>query len=124
MWVPLVENGEHTESGADYFVQKHVNSILSHDPKIDTLLLACTHYPLLKEKIRQFLPPGVQVLSQGPIVAQSLQDYLQRHPEIETRLTKGGRRHFYTTDSAEDFNNKATIFFGKPVQAQHTDLHV
>jgi glutamate racemase len=122
MWVPLVENGEHTGEGAAYFVQKHILSILNRDPGIDTLLLACTHYPLLQEKIKPFLPPGVQVLSQGPIVARSLQDYLQRHPEIETRITKAGKRLFYTTDAAEDFNNKATIFFGETVQAQHTDL--
>lgn len=122
MWVPLVENGEHTGAGADYFVQKHIKNILSRDPLIDTVLLACTHYPLLQEKIKQFLPPGVKVLSQGPIVARSLQDYLQRHPEMEARLTKGGRRLFYTTDAAADFNNKATIFFGTGVQAQHTDL--
>ena len=122
MWVPLVENGEHTGSGADYFVKKHIDQILTRDPKIDTLLLACTHYPLLQEKIKTFLPPGVAVISQAEIVAHSLQDYLQRHPEIETRITKNGERHFYTTDSAADFNNKASIFFGAAVQAQHTEL--
>lgn len=122
MWVPLVENGEHTSSGADYFVQKHINAILSRDPKIDTLLLACTHYPLLHEKIKKFLPEGITVISQGAVVAHSLQDYLQRHPEIETRISKEGTRLFYTTDSAEDFGTKATLFFGEHVQARHTGL--
>jgi glutamate racemase len=122
MWVPLVENGEHTSAGADYFVQKNIRHMLAHDAQIDTVLLACTHYPLLQQKIQQFLPGGVKVLSQGPIVARSLADYLQRHPEIETRLTKKSNRIFYTTDSPADFNSKATIFFGETVQAQHTDL--
>lgn len=124
MWVPLVENGEHTGAGADYFVQKHIQTILSRDPKIDTLVLACTHYPLLEEKIKRALPEGVQVLSQGLIVAHSLQNYLRRHPQMEMRITKERRRLFYTTDSAEDFGNKATIFFGQTVQAAHTDLVV
>ena len=122
MWVPLVENGEHTGNGADYFVQKHITNILSRDPQIDTLLLACTHYPLLQKKIQQFLPSTVQAIAQGSIVAHSLQDYLQRHPEMETRLTKNSERLFYTTDSAEDFNNKATIFFDATVQAQHVAI--
>jgi glutamate racemase len=122
MWVPLVENGEHTGNGADYFVQKHINAILVRNPEIDTLLLACTHYPLLQEKIRGFLPAGVMLLSQGEIVARSLQEYLQRHPEMETRITRESRRHFYTTDSAEDFNSKATVFFGEAVQAAHVAI--
>lgn len=122
MWVPLVENGEHLSDGADYFVQQHIHAILARDKKIDTLLLACTHYPLLQQKIKQVLPQGVRVLSQGEIVAHSLQDYLKRHAEIETRITKNSNRLFYTTDSAEDFTNKASLFFGAPVQAVHTGL--
>jgi glutamate racemase len=122
MWVPLVENNEHGTEGADYFVQKHIRNILSRNGDIDTLLLACTHYPLLREKIKKFLPEGVTLLSQGDIVAESLRDYLQRHPEMEARLSKQSSRSFYTTDSAEDFNNKASIFFGEKVDAQHTDL--
>jgi glutamate racemase len=122
MWVPLVENGEHTGNGADYFVQKHISAILTRNPEIDTLLLACTHYPLLQEKIKRFLPEGITLLSQGEIVAHSLQEYLQRHPEMETRITKSGRRLFYTTDSAEDFNSKATLFFGEAVQAAHASI--
>lgn len=122
MWVPIVENNEHTQPGADYFVQKHLRNIMGHDRDIDTLLLACTHYPLLRDKIEQFLPVGITLLSQGEIVADSLVDYFTRHPEIESRCTKGGSRAFYTTDSTEDFDNHASIFFGKAVSSQHVDL--
>ena len=122
MWVPLVENNEHLSDGADYFVQKHINSILRKDKNIDTLLLACTHYPLLKEKIEKHLPEGVKLLSQGAIVADSLQDYLYRHPEIETKISQNGSRVFYTTDSADDFTNKASLFFGERIEGRHVDL--
>ena len=122
MWVPLVENNEYLNEGADYFVQKNIRSIFSKNPKIDTLLLACTHYPLLKEKIQKFLPEGVQLISQGEIVAESLKDYLQRHPEIEKKITRGGNLEFYTTDSTEDFDNHATTFFGNAVSSKHIDL--
>ena len=122
MWVPLVENNEHNTEGADYFVRKHINNILSRDKTIDTLLLACTHYPLLKEKIERYLPEGVKLLSQGEIVAGSLKDYLQRHPEIETQLSAQGKRIFFTTDSADDFTSKASLFFGESVGGRHVDL--
>ncbi len=122
MWVPLVENNEHQSEGADYFIEKHINNILGRNKNIDTLLLACTHYPLLKEKIEKHLPENVKLISQGEIVADSLKDYLHRHPEIETKISKESKRVFYTTDSAEDFNNKATIFFGESVEAKHLDL--
>lgn len=122
MWVSLVENNEYLNEGADYFIHKNINNIFSKNPEIDTLLLACTHYPLLKEKIHKFLPEGVQLISQGEIVAKSLKDYLQRHPEMEKRITKNSRVQFYTTDSVEDFDNHATIFFGGPVAATHIDL--
>ena len=122
MWVPLVENNEYHSEGADYFIQKHVDNILSRNKEIDTLLLACTHYPLLKQKIEKYLPQNVKLVSQGEIVAESLKDYLKRHPEIEVKISKEGRRIFYTTDSTEDFNNKATIFFGERVETRHLDL--
>ena len=122
MWVPLVENNEHQTEGADYFVQKHINNILSKNKDIDTLLLACTHYPLLKEKIENYLPPNVKLLSQGHIVAESLQDYLHRHPEVDARITKESKRYFYTTDAAQDFNTKASVFFGEAVEATHVEL--
>jgi glutamate racemase len=89
---------------------------------IDVLLLACTHYPLLKEKIQEYVPVGVKLISQGEIVAESLVDYLQRHAEIETLCSKNGQRSFYTTDSTEDFDNHATSFFGQAVQSRHVDL--
>ncbi|HWI89649.1 MAG TPA: glutamate racemase [Flavisolibacter sp.] len=122
MWVPLVENNEHQSEGADYFIEKHISNILSRNKDIDTLLLACTHYPLLKEKIAKHLPKNVKLVSQGEIVAESLKDYLQRHPEIEVKISKEDKRVFFTTDSIEDFNNKATIFFGESVEAKHLDL--
>lgn len=122
MWVPLVENNEHQTEGADYFIQKHINNILTRNKNIDTLLLACTHYPLLKEKIEKQLPKYVQLVSQGEIVAESLKDYLNRHPEIESKILKGAQRTFYTTDSTEDFDNKASIFFGEPVMSSHLNL--
>jgi glutamate racemase len=122
MWVPLVENNEHQTEGADYFVQKHINNILSRNKEIDTLLLACTHYPLLKQKIERYLPGHIKLVSQGEIVAKSLKDYLQRHPEIEERISKEAKRSFFTTDSVDDFDNKASIFFGEKVSSKHLDL--
>jgi glutamate racemase len=122
MWVPLVENNEHKSPGADYFVQQHIRQVLEKDPQIDTLLLACTHYPLLKENIQNHLPEGIRVVAQGEIVAESLKDYFQRHPEMEERISRNGKLLFYTTDSTDDFNNKATIFFGNKVDSLHVDL--
>jgi glutamate racemase len=122
MWVPLVENNEHQGEGADYFIEKHINNILSRDKDIDTLLLACTHYPLLKDKIQKHLPVNVKLISQGEIVAESLKEYLHRHPEIEKQISRQAKRAFYTTDSIEDFDNKATIFFGERIEAKHLDL--
>lgn len=119
MWVPLVENNEYEGPGADYFVEKHVKNLLSKGKNIDTVLLGCTHYPLLANKIKQYLPPGVKLISQGEIVAQSLLDYLHRHPEIEARCSKQGCVRFYTTDSTKDFDAHATHFFGKPVASRH-----
>lgn len=118
MWVPLVENNEHKSVGADFFVQKHIGQLLQQSPEIDTIILACTHYPLLMDKIREFLPEHIQLVSQGEIVARSLADYLQRHPEIEQLCSKGGRKRYFTTESATDFNQKAEIFLGKAVESE------
>jgi glutamate racemase len=118
MWVPLVENNEHCEQGADYFVNKHIKNLLARSEKIDTILLACTHYPLLIEKIRQFLPDHIRLIQQGEIVAASLADYLVRHPEIAALCLKNGTKKFYTTEAAEDFNYKACIFIGAKVEAE------
>jgi glutamate racemase len=122
MWVPLIENNEHQTEGADYFVKKHLQSILAKNQNIDTILLACTHYPLLKEKIEAHLPSNVKLLSQGEIVAHSLKDYLQRHPEIAAKISQGRKPTFYTTDAANDFTAKASIFFGEAIEATHIDL--
>lgn len=121
MWVPLIENGEADSPGADFFIEKDLKRLLSHSDSIDTILLACTHYPLLEQKIRKFVPAGTQIISQGGIVAESLSDYLNRHPEIDQKLSRNGERRFFTTDSADEFEEKASIFFGQRVKAQHLD---
>jgi glutamate racemase len=123
MWVPLVENNEHHSKGADHFVKQHIENIMDQHPQIDTLLLACTHYPLLMDKIKEHTPVDVKIISQGDIVAESLKDYLNRHPEIETKLSKSGQRSFYTTDSPSDFDEKASIFYGEIVFSSNVDLH-
>lgn len=118
MWVPLIENNEHESDGADYFVKEYLEKILSESSNIDTLVLGCTHYPLLLKKIKQFLPGGITVLSQGKIVAHSLKDYLKRHPEMESRLTKTQQHSFYTTDDPGIFDKMAEIFYGKAVSSK------
>jgi glutamate racemase len=122
MWVPLVENNEHHGHGADFFIKKNLHNIFEVGPNIDVILLACTHYPLLKEKIQEYLPIGVKMISQGEIVATSLADYLNRHPEIENRCSRGTLKQFYTTDSMSDFDEHAELFFGEPVESRHVDL--
>lgn len=122
MWVPLIENNEHESAGADYFVKEYVDALNNQSAEIDTVLLGCTHYPLLAGKIQQQLKNDIQLLSQGNIVADSLADYLHRHPEMEERLTKHGEKQFFTTDSAEDFNRHARLFYGAEVQATHVEL--
>jgi glutamate racemase len=122
MWVPLVESGEYDSPGADYFVKQHIGRVMAKSPKIDTLLLACTHYPLLIPKIQSFLGDKITLLSQGEIVAASLADYLKRHPEITTKCSKGGNRRFLTTDSTGDFDAHAKTFFGKEVQSEFVEI--
>lgn len=122
MWVSLVENNEHQSAGADFFVKKNLTNLFEKGPTIDVVLLACTHYPLLRPKIEEYLPVGVKLISQGEIVANSLADYLARHPEIEKLCSRHGQRVFFTTDAIEDFDNHASIFFGQPVQSRHLDL--
>lgn len=122
MWVPLVENDEYDTHGADFFVKKCINKLLDQSPAIDTILLACTHYPLLHDKIREYTPADIKILSQGEIVADSLADYLRRHTEIESRVSRGGERHFYTTDSTEDFDRHAANFYGAEIRSAHIDL--
>jgi glutamate racemase len=122
MWVPLVENNEYNSSGADYFIKKDLDILLSQSAAIDTILLACTHYPLLMQKIQQFTPPGVTLLSQGKIVADSLGEYLDRHPAMKENCSQNGQVSFFTTDSTEDFDNHAANFYGKPVKSRHLAL--
>ncbi len=122
MWVPLIENNEQNSPGADYFIKKNIQQLLEKSAGIDTILLACTHYPLLLDKLKQFVPAGTTILSQGEIVANSLYDYLQRHPEIEERCTKNGQLGFYTTDSPDDFDNHGATFFGEPLKSVHLEL--
>lgn len=122
MWVPLVENSEHNQPGADYFVKKYVDNILHKDPQIDTLILGCTHYPLLAPKIERFLPKGVRLLSQGQYVVKSLQDYLQRHPEMDEKCTKQGSCSFYTTESEAKFTIAASVFLKEKVDVHRIVL--
>ncbi len=122
MWVPLAENNEHNLDGADYFVKQHIDNLMEKSSEIDTLLLACTHYPLLIDKIRHFVPSNIKIVSQGEIVAKSLADYLGRHPEIDEKLARNAQISFFTTDSTEDFDSHASIFFGKPLKSSHLVL--
>ena len=123
LWVPLVENGEHNQPGADYFVKKYLDQVLAQSDKIDTILLACTHYPLLQAKIEAYLPAGIKVVPQGDIAAKSLQDYLQRHPEMEQKLTRGNTQEFFTTsDDTQDFDVHASMFFGEQVKSEYIPL--
>ena len=113
MWVSLVENNEYQSEGADYFVKQHINRLLDKAPMIDTIILGCTHYPLLLDKIRQFTPGHIRIIAQGEYVARSLQDYLNRHPEMDARCEKGGKCRFLTTESENKFEESASIFLGR-----------
>ena len=130
MWVPLIEAGEHNKVGADYFVDLYLREILAKDPQIDTLILGCTHYPLLLPKIAQwiknngkrFAAGDIQVISQGYLEAKSLADYLTRHPEYASQLSQGGSCHYLTTENADRFSQSASLFLSSPVLAEHIDL--
>lgn len=127
MWVPLIEAGEHNSEGAKYFIRKYLQEIIARDPMIDTLLLGCTHYPLIQPAIDAELANlghPCKTISQGEIVARSLADYLRRHPEYETQLQKGGSCRYLTTDDADRFSSAATLFLGNTVQAEHIELTV
>ena len=122
MWVPLVENNEYAGEGADYFIKKNLDNLLKQSGEIDTILLACTHYPLLKNKLDKFLPSSIKILTQGEIVAAGTKDYLHRHPEIEAKLSRNRDRVFYTTDSTQDFDSHARVFYGEEIRSKHADL--
>jgi glutamate racemase len=122
MWVPLVENNEHNNPGADYFIHKYLDDILHQDNSIDTLILACTHYPLLEKKILKVLPAGIKLISQGQPVADSLANYLRRHPEIDSRCTKNATTRFFTTESEDKFSSIASIFLDWEIKAEKAEL--
>jgi glutamate racemase len=122
MLVPLIENNEHNSSGADYFIKKYINELLQINENIDAVILGCTHYALLIDQFVNYLPSKIKIVSQGPIVAESLKNYLMRHPEMEVRCSKNGLRRFFTTDSPEIFDRQASIFFGQDVQSEHLSL--
>jgi glutamate racemase len=123
LWVPLIENGEYDHPGADYFVKKYLDQVLAQSAQIDTLLLACTHYPLLLDKIKAYLPEDIKVVPQGDIVAKSLSNYLERHPEMEQKLTQNNTRQFFTTsDDTADFDHHASMFFSEQVRSEFIPL--
>lgn len=122
MWVPLVENRECGNEGADYFVKKDIDLLMSECSTIDTIILGCTHYPLLIDKINQYRPQGVNIIQQGPIVADSLADYLHRHPEIEHHCSTGGTCRYYTTEDPDHFSPLASVFVNEPVKAERIIL--
>ena len=122
MWVPLVENYESDSPGADYFVRKDLERLLQRDNQIDAIILGCTHFPLLLDKIRRYVPKSVRIIPQGDYVANSLADYLRRHSWMETRLSRGGNVRFLTTEQASVFNASATLFLSTPVHSEHVTL--
>ena len=122
LWVPLVENNEAQSEGTDYFVKKYIDELMAKDPQIDTIILGCTHYPLLLPKIKQYLPAGIEVVSQGAWVADSLKDYLRRHPEMDKKCTKGGRCVYRTTESEEKFTESASIFLNESIRGERINL--
>jgi len=122
LWVPLVENNEAQGEGADYFVRKHIDRLLAADSRIDTVILGCTHYPLLLPKIRQYMPADIHIVAQGELVAESLKDYLHRHPEMDARCTRGGNCRYCTTEAEEKFSESASTFLNQAVSVQKVVL--
>ncbi len=123
-WVPLVEYNEADSPGADYFVKKRIDQLMRMDADIDTVILGCTHYPLLLPKIHKYMPRGIRIISQGEYVADSLKNYFQRHPEIEQRCTKDGQVHYLTTENPEKFKEQAQIFLHEPVEVENVVLGI
>jgi len=122
LWVPLVENGEYASEGAAFFVKQNLDNLFEKDPDIDTLILGCTHYPLLLPLIRRFVPKGVRIISQGEYVSESLSSYLTRHPEMTERCSRNGKCSYLTTESTEKFEENASVFVKHPVKAKHVKL--
>lgn len=124
MWVPIVENNEITSPGAHYFIKKELDALMAKDPLIDTVILGCTHYPLLESVVKKYLPANVKVVCQGPLVANSLEDYLIRHPEIESQCSKGGTTTYLTTEHTEKFDSLASLFLGHDVESKTITLKI
>lgn len=122
MWVPLVENNEYNSQGADYFVKQHIDNLMRKDPEIDTMILGCTHYPLLLSKINKYIPDGLTIVSQGDYVAESLKDYLKRHPDMDNLCTKKGICKFLTTESETKFSESASIFLNKEIHVEKVNI--
>ena len=122
MWVPLVENNEANGEGADFFIRKYIDNLLAKDRQIDTLVLGCTHYPILLPKIQKFIPQGVKVVAQGEYVATSLKDYLHRHPEMDMKCTREGKCRFYTTEADDKFIESASMFLNENITVQRITL--
>lgn len=122
LWVPLIENGEYDSPGADYFVQKYIQNLLNQSDAIDTIVLGCTHYPLMLPKIRQYTPDHIRLIAQGNIVADSLKDYLERHPWMDQLCSKNGSRTFYTSESEASSADKVSLFYGEEVSVHHLEL--
>lgn len=122
MWVSLVENNESQDEGADYFIRKYIDQLLSKDPQIDTVILGCTHFPILLPKIRQYIPDHISVIAQGEYVAESLKDYLKKHPEMDAKCTKNGNCQFYTTEAEEKFSESASTFLKQQISVKHITL--
>ncbi|HLP56894.1 MAG TPA: glutamate racemase [Fluviicola sp.] len=123
MWVPLIENNQYATPGGIYFLQQDLLSLLQQDPKIDTILLGCTHYPLVKETLQSLLPEHIKVVAQGSLVAAKLEDYLLRHPEIAARCNQNGNVRYLTTENASDFSANASRIMGLSIDAEHITLH-
>lgn len=124
MWVPLIENNEIGQAGCDFFVRRDLSDLISKSKDLDTILLGCTHYPLLQRTIQELVPEHLRIVSQGPIVAASLKDYLFRHPEMEQKCSRNASLRFYTTESGSGFNEKAGLFFERPVFADFLDIEM
>ena len=124
MWVPLIENNEYLSPGADYFVRKHAHNLMKTDNAIDTIILGCTHYPLLKGKIEKELPDHVSVISQGEIVARSLAEYLLRHPEMDQKCSKNSSCRYLTTENPGKFSSSASVFLSEEITARHVEVEI
>lgn len=122
LWVPLVENNEAQGPGTDYFVQKYIGELLRKDDRIDTVILGCTHYPLLLPKIARYMPQGITVMAQGGLVADSLKDYLRRHPDMASRCTRGGSCIYLTTEAEDKFSESASVFLHEAVEVHRVCL--